>query len=264
MYPKLVTLGPITLHTYGLLAAIGLLVGIYTATRLAPRAQLSRQQMWNLGVYIALAALLGGKLLLLVFDWRYYTANPAEIFSLRSLQAGGVYFGGIAFGVAMAYFYARRYQLGFARVADVFAPGVALGTAIGRVGCFSAGCCWGKPTDVPWAVTFTDPYSARIVGVPLHTPLHPTQLYEAVVLLGIFALLLWLWRQPRFAGQVFAAFLLLYGAARFGLEFFRGDPRGSVLGGSLSMPQVLSIAVCVIAVLFWWQCRRRVRPAHAG
>jgi len=264
MYPKLVTLGPVTLHTYGLLAAIGLLVGIYTATRLAPRAQLNRQQIWNLGVYIALAALLGGKLLLLAFDWRYYTAYPAEIFSLRSLQAGGVYFGGIAFGVAMAYLYARRYQLAFARVADVFAPGVVVGTAIGRVGCFFAGCCWGKPTDLPWAVTFTDPYSARIVGVPLYTPLHPTQLYEAAALLGIFLLLLWLWRKPHFQGQVFAAFLLLYAGARFVLEFFRGDPRGSMFGGALSTPQALSSALFVIAALFWWQCRRRVPPAHAS
>jgi len=267
MYPKLITLGPITLHTYGLLAAIGLLVGIYIATRLAPGAQLSRQQMWNLGVYIAFAALLGGKLLLLLFDWRYYTAYPAEIFSLRSLQAGGVYFGGVVFGVAVAYFYARHYQLSFGRVADVFAPGVALGTAIGRVGCFSAGCCWGKPTDLPWAVTFTDPYSARLVGVPLNIPLHPTQLYEAAALLVIFVFLLWLWRRHSFEGQIFAAFILLYAAARFGLEFFRGDPRSKLLGGLLSAPQAISIALVVGAAIFWWwQRRRRVRarPGHAG
>ena len=265
MFPKLVSLGPIALHTYGLMAALGLLAGIYTAVRLSPRAEIDRNQVWNLGVYIALAALFGGKLFLILLDWRYYSANPREIFSLRSLQAAGVYYGGILFGALMAYLYARRYQLGFGRAADVFAPGLALGTAIGRIGCFSAGCCWGKPTDVAWAVTFTHPYAERVTGVPLHTRLHPTQLYESVVLLGIFAVLLWLWRRRRFDGQVFAAFLALYAAARFGLEFFRGDPRGTVLAGWLSRPQAMSLVVLVLAVAYAWHQRRREasRPVDA-
>ncbi|MFQ5927950.1 MAG: prolipoprotein diacylglyceryl transferase [Terriglobia bacterium] len=265
MFPKLISLGPITLHTYGLMAAIGMLVGIATAARLAPRVGLDRNQMWNLGVYIALTALLGGKLLLAVYDWSYYSANPRELFSLRSIQSGGAYYGGILFGIFMAWLYAHRNQLGFARVADVFAPGVALGTAFGRIGCFSAGCCWGKPTSLPWAVTFTDPYAARVVGVPLYTPIHPSQLYESAALFVIFAALLWLWRRRRFDGQIFAAFLFLYGSARFLLEFFRGDPRGgTVLGGSLTTPQALSLVMVVAALLFAWYQRRLPQPADAG
>ncbi len=114
-------------------------------------------------------------------------------------------------------------------------------------------------------MTFTNPYSARLVGVPLYIPLHPTQLYEAAALLVIFVFLLWLWRRRSFDGQIFAAFILLYAAARFGLEFFRGDPRSKLLGGLLSAPQAISIALVVLAAVFWWwQRRRSVRPGHAG
>lgn len=268
MFPKLVAIGPITLHTYGLMAVIGLLAGIYTAVWLAPRARLDRDQVWNLGVYIALAALLGGKLVLFVFDWDYYSAYPREILSIRSLQAGGVYYGGIFFGALLAYLYARRYQIGFARVADVFAPGVALGTGLGRIGCFFAGCCWGKPSLVPWAVAFTDPYAERIVGVPLRVRLHPTQLYEAAALLAIFSALLWFWRRRSFEGEIFAAFLLLYAPVRYGLEFFRGDPRGGLLlGGWLTTAQALSVVLFAVGVVYARHQRLRARltdvPTHA-
>ncbi|MFQ5816904.1 MAG: prolipoprotein diacylglyceryl transferase [Terriglobia bacterium] len=264
MFPKLISLGPITLHTYGLMAAIGMLVGIAIAAHLAPRVGLERNQMWNLGVYIALGALFGGKLLLFAYDWRFYSANPGQLFTLRSLQTGGAYYGGIVFGILTAWLYARRYQLGFARVADIFAPGVAIGTAFGRIGCFSAGCCWGKPTELPWAVTFTDPYAAQIVDVPLYTPLHPSQLYESAALVGIFAALLGLWHRRRFDGQIFVAFLLLYAAARFGLEFFRGDPRGPmVLGGWLTTPQAMSLVMVAFALVFAWRQRRSAQLTDA-
>jgi len=264
MFPRLITIGPVTLHTYGLLAALGLLVAIFTAVRLAPRAGLDRQKIYNLGVYTALAGLLGGKVMLFLIDWQYYSAHPRELFSLRSLQAGGMYYGGILFGLLVVWLYSRSRQLGFARVADVFAPGVALGTAVGRIGCFAAGCCWGKATNLAWAVTFTDPYAYRIVGVPLHTPLHPTQLYEAAVLSLIAGSLFWLWRRRAFEGQIFAAFLLLYGFARFWLEFLRGDPRGTVLGGQLSVPQALSIVLVLAGAVYFWHQRRRTRGTHGG
>lgn len=265
MHPKLVTIGPVTLHTYGLLAAIGLLVGIYAAVRLASRHGLNRPQIWNLGVYIALAALLGGKLVLFLYDWRYYSQNPREMLSLRALQAGGVYYGGIFFGALLAYLYARRHQLGFGLLADIFAPGLALGTAIGRLGCFSAGCCYGRETHLAWAVTFTDPYAARIVGVPLNTPLHPTQLYEAALLLAIFAGLLWFWHRRRYDGEVFVAFLLLYALARFGLEFFRGDSLDRPIWlGWMTTPQLLSLILFVVGAAYAVYRRRHAAgPADA-
>ncbi|MFQ5662954.1 MAG: prolipoprotein diacylglyceryl transferase [Terriglobia bacterium] len=267
MLPKLFTLGDLfTLHTYGLLVALGLLVGIYTAGRFAPRIGVARETVWNLGVYMALAALLGAKLMMMAIEWRYFYAYPREIFSSATLHAGGTFYGGLLFAVALAVGYAWRYKLDFASLGDVYAPGIAIGHVLGRLGCFSAGCCWGKPTDLPWAVTFTNPYSAQIVGVPLGVRLHPTQLYEAFAEAAIFTVLVLLWRRRRFPGQILASYLMLYAVARFIIEFFRGDPRGGFLfGGTLSIQQGLSVVVLVAAGLFWLEKRHhRIPPPHAG
>ena len=265
MFPRLFTIGDVlTVHTYGLLVALGLLVGLYTAGRLAARAGLERETVWNLGIYMALAALVGAKLAVVATEWSFYSAHPREIFSWTTLQAGGAFYGGLAFAVALALGYSWRYRLDFAALADVYAPGLALGHAVGRLGCFSAGCCWGKPASVAWAVIFTDPYSARLVGVPLGVPLHPTQLYEALAEGVIFLLLLALWRRRRYPGEIFAAYLFLYALARFAIEFYRGDPRGGFFfGGVLSLPQVVSAALFAVGALYWLAQRRRAAAAHA-
>lgn len=266
MFPRLFTIGDFfTLHTYGLLVALAVLVGIYTAARYAPRIGAARETVWNLGIYMALAALVGAKVVMIVSEWPYYAENPRRIFSFATLHAGGVFYGGLLAAVAVGAWYTWRYGLGFAPLADVYAPGIALGHVLGRLGCFSAGCCWGKPTDLPWAVTFTNPYSAQVVGVPLGIPLHPTQLYEALAEAAIFGLLVLLWRRRRFPGQIFASYLMLYGVARFFIEFVRDDPRGGFLfGGTLSVPQGLSLALIAVAGLFWWWQRRRPLAAvHA-
>ena len=265
MFPRLFTIdGVLTLHTYGLLVALGLLVGLYTAGRLAARAGLDKETVWNLGVYMALVALVGAKLAVVVTEWGYYSAHPREIFSWTTLQAGGIFYGGLAFAFILAVGYAWRYRLDFHALADAYAPGLALGHAVGRLGCFSAGCCWGKPASVALAVTFTDPYSARLVGVPLGIPLHPTQLYEALAEGVIFALLLALWRRWRYPGEIFAAYLFLYALARFAIEFYRGDPRGGFFfGGALSLPQVVSVALFVVAELYGFTQRRRAAARHA-
>jgi len=258
MFPRLFTIGDLlTVHTYGVLVATGLLVGLYTASRYAARAGLQRETLWNLGVYMALTALVGAKLTLLVTEWRYFAEHPGEIFSWASFQSGGIFYGGLLFAAALAIGYAWRFRLEFAALADAYAPGLALGHAIGRLGCFSAGCCWGKPTEAAWGVTFTDPYSAQLVGVPLGLPLHPSQLYEAAAELIIFALLVLLWRRRRYAGEILASYLMLYAVARFAIEFFRGDPRGGFLfDGALSVPQGVSVALFLVAGLYWLRQRR--------
>jgi len=265
MFPRLFSVGDVfTLHTYGLMVALGLLIGIYTAGRFAPRIGVEPETVWNLGIYMALAGLVGAKLALVFSEWGYYSSNPREIFSAATLHAGGVWHGGLLLAIATGAWYTWRHQLAFAALGDVYAPGIALGHALGRLGCFSVGCCWGKPTDVPWAVTFTNPYSAQLVGVPLGTALHPTQLYEAAAEAVIFALLVLLWRRRSFSGQIFASYLMLYAVARFLIEFFRGDPRGGTFfDGALSLPQVASVALLVVAGLFWLYQRHRAAPADA-
>ena len=134
-----------------------------------------------------------------------------------------------------------------------------LGQSIGRLGCFAAGCCWGRACDLPWAVTFKDPYTARQVGTPIDLPLHPTQLYESLATALIFVLLLWIARRKKFNGQVALAYVSLYAAARFAIEFFRGDAaRGVVFGGALSTSQFIAVLMLVgAAVLFPYLARKQ-------
>lgn len=242
------TLGPFTLHTYGVLLAIAFLAGLFVASRQAKRAGLDSARITDMAVWVLIAGLLGAKVLLVVVDWRYFTANPGELFML--FKSGGVFYGGLLGGILVAWWYIRRHQLPGWRVADVLAPGVVLGQAVGRLGCFAAGCCWGEPAAVPWAVTFTDVYAARAVGTPLDTPLHPSQIYESLAAFLIFAFLLWLAPRKKFHGQVILAYVTLYSAARFGLEFLRGDPdRGSWFRGALSTSQLIAILLILGAAL---------------
>jgi phosphatidylglycerol:prolipoprotein diacylglycerol transferase len=138
---------------------------------------------------------------------------------------------------------------------------VALGHAIGRLGCFSSGCCWGKPTALPWGVTFTDPYAHEMFGVPLGVPLHPTQLYEAAAEALIFTFLMRRWKKRAFDGQIVALYLALYGAARLLIELVRDDPdRGFLFGGLLSTSQFIALLMIGLSAVIW---RRRRATASA-
>lgn len=254
------TIGPLTLHTYGVLLAIAFLVGLWVASRQAKRAGLDPRRVTDLAVWVLIAGLVGAKLMLIAVDWRFFAARPFELRSL--LQSGGVFYGGLLAGALVAWFYARRYQLPAWPTADVLAPGVVIGQAIGRLGCFSAGCCWGKPSSAPWAVSFTNEYTGRTIGTPLHTGLHPVQLYEAAAAFAIFGVLIWLARRQRFQGQVALAYVGLYSAVRFGLEFWRGDAeRGLWFGGALSTSQVVALLLLAAVAGLYATGRRRSRTA---
>jgi phosphatidylglycerol:prolipoprotein diacylglycerol transferase len=261
MHPKLFQIGGFVQHTYGVLVATAFLLGLLVAVRLARRQGLDPDHAFNLGVYVALAAFLGAKLLLMVTDWGYYSRHPGEIFSLYSLKAGGVFYGGFLAALLFAVWYTRRHRMPYLKTADAFAPAVALGHAIGRLGCFSSGCCWGKPTALPWGVTFTDPYANEMFGVPLGIPLHPTQLYEAAAEALIFTFLMLRWKKRAFDGQIVAFYLALYGTARFLIEFVRDDPdRGFLFGGLLSTSQFIALLMIALSAVIW---RRRPRIAAA-
>jgi len=258
LFPILLHLGRLSLPTYGFLAAAGLLAGLSVSARNARRLGLDPEQTWNLGIFAILGGIVGAKLLLMVSDWRFYKAYPREVFTLTTLQAGGVWSGGLAAALLLSWWYIRRNQLPVLKTCDVFAPGIALGHAIGRLGCFAAGCCWGKPTTLAWGVTFTNPF-AVIVGVPLGVALHPTQLYEMILELANFFLLSWLLARRRFDGQVIGAYMFVYGFFRYFLEYLRDDPgRGSVLQGFMSGTQLLAIGLVIAGGLLWM--RRGSQP----
>ncbi len=265
MLPKLFTVGGFTQHTYGLLVAAAFFTGLWISVRLARRQGLDADRVFNLGVYMALAGFFGAKVLLVITDWDYYWRNPSAIFSLQALQAGGVFYGGFLAAVALAALYGRRFELPFLRTADCFAPGVAAGHAIGRLGCFAAGCCWGKACSLPWGVTFTDSYAHEMFGVPLGIPLHPTQLYEAAAEALIFLFLMASWKKRSFDGQVLSLYLALYGAARFIIEFFRGDPdRGSLFNGALSTSQFIAVLMLLLSAGIWLRNRGTGSPRRAS
>jgi phosphatidylglycerol:prolipoprotein diacylglycerol transferase len=250
------TLGPLTLHTYGVLLAAAFVAGLWIAARQARREKLDPDKITDLAVYVLIAGLIGAKLGLLVVEWHYYKSNWRELLSL--LQSGGVFYGGLLAAFPVAFFYIRKSGLPGWKAADALIPGVVIGQSVGRLGCFAAGCCYGKPAQLPWAVTFRDLYAARTVGTPVDTPLHPTQLYESLATLLILLLLLWISARKRFDGQVLLSYLLVYSGARFGIEYLRGDAaRGFVFGGVLSTSQLVAILLVITAMLLWPVLARR-------
>ncbi len=267
MHPTLFVWGPMTVYTYGVLVALGVILALWYARHIAPRAGLDPDRIWNLGIYMVLAGLVSAKLWSVVQYWEFYSGHPREILSLSTLQTGGTFYGGLAGAVLTLALYTHFRRMPFLSAADMFAVAGPLGHAIGRAGCFAAGCCWGKATWLPVGVTFHDPAAAALVGTPLGVPLHPTQLYEGFAELANFALLVWLARSRRFNGQLFALYLMLYGLERGLIEFVRGDPdRTLFLQGRMSLMQVISLALILLGAWLWSRVRQHpaAAPVHAG
>jgi phosphatidylglycerol---prolipoprotein diacylglyceryl transferase len=259
VYPELFKIGPFTIYTYGVLLAASYLFGLRLAMWRAKKWGLDPNRVLDLGIYIIIAALVGAKLLLLIVDFDQFK-NPSDLLNLARL--GGVFYGGLLLAVGVAFWYIARHRMPFWTTCDVFAPGIALGHVTGRLGCLAAGCCYGKPTNVPWAVVFTNPLAAANVGTPLGIPLHPTQVYEASASLIILVLLLATERRGRrFAGRTFWAYMFLYAVSRYIIEIYRGDPRGTVFG-LFSTSQFISLVLGPLSVimLVWLSRRTPVTP----
>jgi phosphatidylglycerol---prolipoprotein diacylglyceryl transferase len=261
MYPELIRIGNFPINTYGVFLAVAFLCAILITARLAERDGLPRQKIWDLSLWMLLAALVGSKFLML-FTEPEYRANPLQLLSLDFLRSGGVFYGGLLGAVLAGYLLMKRYKLPWWQTADACAPGIAIGNFFGRQGCFAAGCCWGKPTDLPWGVKFSE-WGHEITGVPIDAHLHPTQLYESFAMLLVFGFLLWLHKRRSFSGQVILTYALLYSVIRFAIEFVRDDPRGDILGlttlTGLSTSQIISIVIGISALILFIIRRRRAQ-----
>ncbi|MEZ5393638.1 MAG: prolipoprotein diacylglyceryl transferase [Bryobacterales bacterium] len=259
MCPRLVTIGPFSLPAYGVLVALGFLLGLHLAGRLAKRSGLDPNHVTNLGVSIAIAAIVGAKVFMIFSRAGYYFSDLSRLFSLNTLQAGGVFYGGLLAALGTAYYYVNKHGLPWLPTADVLAPAAAAGHAVGRLGCFAAGCCWGQPSDAPWSVVFTDPAAHDFTGVPLGIHLHPTQLYESF---GTALIALWLYRRfgkAHAPGVIFGWYLVLYSSFRFCVEFFRDyNARPMVFGNdTLSATQYVALGLIVGGIFLLWRARSR-------
>jgi phosphatidylglycerol:prolipoprotein diacylglycerol transferase len=251
MYPELFRIVNFPVNTYGVFLAIAFLCAILITAKLAARDGLPRERVYDLCLWMLLAGLVGSKIMML-FTEPEYRADPLQLISLDFLRSGGVFYGGLLGAVGAGYFLMKRYKLPWWQTADACAPGIAIGNFFGRQGCFAAGCCWGKPTTLPWGVKFSE-LGHEITGVPIDTHLHPTQLYESFAMLLVFLFLLWLHKRRSFSGQVVLAYALLYSVIRFSIEFVRDDPRGNILGlttlTGLSTSQMISLVVGICALV---------------
>ncbi|MBA2378152.1 MAG: prolipoprotein diacylglyceryl transferase [Blastocatellia bacterium] len=261
MYPELFRVGDFPVTSYGLWLAVGMVVALIVASRLGARDGLSRERIYDLGLWTLLGGLLGSKVLMFLVE------DNVQVFSLDFLRSGGVYYGGLIGGFLTVVILIRIQKLSFWKVADAFAPALALGQAFGRQGCFAAGCCWGKPTNLWWGVHFSEK-GHEYTGVPIANGvhLHPTQLIESFTMFAVFGLLLWLHRTKKFDGQVLIAYGFIYAIFRFFIEFIRDDPRGDLFGlttiTGLSTSQIVSVVVATAAgVLMYMRLRRARVPA---
>jgi phosphatidylglycerol:prolipoprotein diacylglycerol transferase len=270
MFPELFKIPGLdfTVNTYGALLALAFLAGLFVMARQAAADDLDKNRVYDLGLWVLVASLIGSKLLMIVTDWDDYQGDWRAFLSLDFLRSGGVFYGGFIGAVIASLIMMRIYKLPWWRTADAFAPGIAIGQAIGRLGCFSAGCCWGKPTTAFCGVHFTDKghETTSVPTIVAHLPaaiqkewverlgsltapihLHPVQLYEVGTTLVIFAILLMMARKRKFHGQIILVYALLYAVARFIIEFWRADPRGALLG--LSTSQFIALLMFVSGII---------------
>ena len=258
MHPVLLEIGIIKVFTYGFLVASGFFVAIYLAVRQGKKEGLDPQKILDLSFYILVASILGARLLFLIVEYKYFLSNPME--ALKFWKGGLVYYGGLIGAALATVYFIKKNSMPLWKVADIAAPSLAIGQAIGRWGCFFAGCCYGLQSDLPWAITFTDGRSLA----PLNIPLHPTQVYLSLNALFIFSVLIWVRKRKSFDGQLFWLYGILYSIGRFLIEFFRGDERGFTIEDVLSTSQFIGIFILSLSIFMWVKLRNKNRLPIKG
>lgn len=266
MHPILFWLNGRPVTTYLVLYTLAIIVGITVIVYLAKKEGLDAQEMFVTAVLTTLVGKFGAQLysvILTLFQRPISIKHPRVL--LRVFKTGGAFHGALIFGGLFAYFYIKHvFKKDFLKVLDIAFIGVALTQGIGRLGCFSAGCCFGRPTNLPWGMDF--PHLGLRVH-PMHgVKIHPTQLYESVLDFINFFFLISLWKRKKFDGQITGYYLINYGLIRFFVEYFRGDVlgRGYVFNTgnpflSLSVPQLWSLIMIVLGIYLLKALPKRVK-----
>lgn len=244
MHPVLLNIGPLTIHTYGFLIALGFLIGVYVNKRLAVLNGIDPDRMVDLSFWCLISGFIGARLLFVLTLWSEFMLDPMRI--LRVWEGGLVFFGGPIAAVPVGLWYLRRHKVNIWKMMDAGIPGLVIGHAFGRLGCLAAGCCYGKPTGGDWGVRLhSDLVDLNLQGIPLH----PTQLYESAALFLLFFALVYLFLKRKvFDGQIVLTYFMAYPIIRSIVEIYRGDTiRGFVIDGILSTSQFISILVFILA-----------------
>jgi phosphatidylglycerol:prolipoprotein diacylglycerol transferase len=242
MRPVLIEFGGIEIPAYGIMLAVSFLAALWYVKRKAPRCGISPVVVENLAFYIMLGVIIGGRLLYVAFHWSQYGNDLLGIF--RIWEGGMMFFGGFLGGFLLGTLYLRKQGISVLRISDAIAPALGLGLFFTRIGCFLNGCCFGKPSMLPWAIRFPDGCVAGASPVS-GLALHPTQLYES-----IFGLALFFFLNNRLAksfgqGTVFAQFLIFYGGFRFGIDFIRYYENNA----NFWINQIIAIALIVAGAI---------------
>ena len=242
MYPVLVRFGTFELRTYGVIVALAFVLGLWLSTKEAKRKGVDPALVQDFAFYAFLGGIIGARIYFVAFsNPAYFLNNPWEIVAIWH---GGIsIIGALVGGFLTALWYCRRHHLSLWRLADTLAPGIALGQAAGILACLLNGDSYGKPTSLVWAITYTDPRAMA----PLNVPLHPVEIYEMAAYFLVF-LIVWLRREKyQTGGFTFLTYLAGYGAARFAVEFFRGNP--AIFGWGIPAAQVFGAALILLAVV---------------
>ena len=237
VHPIAFRLGPLTVHWFGIALAVAFIVALWTAARRAPLTGIAGDKISDAGLWLIVGAVLGARLLYVATYWREsFAGQPiSEIFMIQ--RGGLVFYGGLAGAALAGILFAKRQQLALWKIADIFAPSIALGYVFGRIGCLMNGCCFGRECSLPWAIRFPENH---VTG---GAPVHPTQIYDSLLSLGLYAALAWLYRRKRFDGQVFAVYLMSYAVTRSVVEAFRGDYTEAHRHAGLTPGQLLSFGI---------------------
>ena len=245
MHPILLDFGFFSIKTYGFLIAIGFMAGIFIAAREAKRLNVDPQIILDIAVYIIVGAIVGARLFFVATRFSYYKDNPLDVFKIW--EGGLVFYGGFILALIVCVWIIKKNNLKLWQTLDIFAPSLAIGVFFGRLGCFFAGCCFGRTCEFPWAVTFNDPQSLAV----LNTPLHPTQLYSVTGALFTFIIIYSLRKRKSFDGQLAMIWVFMYSGLRSIIEFYRGDIRGAIIFGQFPVTQVIAFLLAFSSMLIF-------------
>ena len=235
------------------MVALGFIAGLWTASRRSLREGVSSETVIDLGPWLIIGAIVGARTLYVISYWKEKFAGKPWTEVLMVHHGGLVYYGGLI-GASLAFIlYARLKKLPLWKGADIMAPSVALGYFFGRIGCLMNGCCYGRECQLPWAIRFPPDHESYPKMV------HPTQVYDSLLSLGLYFGLAWLYRHKRFNGQVFSVYLVSYAVTRSFVEMFRGDYRQHYLGGWATPAHLVSIAIVLVGLALLWVLPRQTR-----